>query len=548
MKCIVRLLVGGLVLTGSLAASAQYQESTGDVAIEAEHYSNNLAFSDHEWLTVCDSTVLNMTGYASNPSGEGVMYAFPDDGTITTGEAPELRYEVEFTNPGIYGIWVRAHAPNPSADSIRIGLDDDQTGSGEIYTEVTLPTGTGYNWTDGTQTLDLSGITPGEVHTINIWMRDDGTFIDMIFLSLNNQTDPRAALPTETAMSSLPPAAAPVISPAGGSFSSSTDITLTSCTPGADIYWSDDGVTAPFDGGPNGPFTSPFTLTDTTTIMAAAFAPATHLDSQTTTADFDFGPPASPTTVLAAVLPASRSVQVGGSATAFGTIINSGTADAIDCSIAPTTTVAADFVYQTTNPTTNALIGTPDTPVDIAMGDSQSFVFAFTPTAEISPTDVQLAFDCTNSDPAPVTLGLNTLLLAASTTPVSDIVALAATPTGDGTVGIPGDTGTGAFAVATVNVGSQQTITASADTGNANLPVTLSICETNPGTGACLAPPADTVTTDIAAGATPTFSVFAQGNGTVAFDPAANRIFVRYQDAGGVTRGSTSVAAQTVTP
>jgi hypothetical protein len=289
-------------------------------------------------------------------------------------------------------------------------------------------------------------------------------------------------------------------------------------------------------------------LTADTTIMAAAFAPATHIDSNVATADFLLAPPASPTTVLAAVLPSSRSVQVGSPASAFGTIINSGTADAIDCSIAPATAVAADFTYQTTDPATNALTGTPNTPADVAVGESQSYVFAFTPTADISPTDVELAFDCANSEPAPSTVGLNTLLLSASTNPVSDIVALAATLSGDGIVGLPGDTGANAFAVATVNVGSQDSITASADTGGVNLPVNLSICESDPVTGACLAPPTTSVTTTINAGATPTFSVFATGSGNVPFDPAVNRIFVRFNDAGGVTRGSTSVAVQTVAP
>jgi len=251
------------------------------------------------------------------------------------------------------------------------------------------------------------------------------------------------------------------------------------------------------------------------------------------------------TTLTAAILPTSRSVQVGSPATAFGTIINSGTADATGCAIAPVTTVAADFSYQTTDSATNAVTGTPDTSADIAAGGSQSYVFSFTPTAEFDSTDVDLDFDCADTNRAAVIPGVNTLLLSASTNPVADIVALAATPSGDGIVNLPGDTGSNAFAVATVNVGSQDTITASADTGTATLPVTLSICESDPATGDCLAAPAPSVTTQIDANATPTFSVFATGSGTVPFDPAANRIFVRFEDAAAVTRGSTSVAVQT---
>jgi hypothetical protein len=49
----------------------------------------------------------------------------------------------------------------------------------------------------------------------------------------------------------------------------------------------------------------------------------------------------------------------------------------------------------------------------------------------------------------------------------------------------------------------------------------------------------------INAGATPTFGIFVQGAGNVPFDPALNRIFVRFTDAGNVTRGSTSVAVMT---
>jgi hypothetical protein len=178
-------------------------------------------------------------------------------------------------------------------------------------------------------------------------------------------------------------------------------------------------------------------------------------------------------------------------------------------------------------------------------GGVQSFVIAITPTAPVASTDLVLSFDCINTEPAPVHSGLNTLLLSASTTPIPDIVALGATISNDGILTIPGPTGTGAFAVATVNVGVGGTINATADTGGVSLPLSLTICETNPATGVCLAPLAAAVTTTINASATPTFAIIAAAGGSVGFDPAVNRIFVRFRDAGNVVRGATSVAVRT---
>ena len=99
--------------------------------------------------------------------------------------------------------------------------------------------------------------------------------------------------------------------------------------------------------------------------------------------------------------------------------------------------------------------------------------------------------------------------------------------------------------MATVNIGASGNIIATADSGGANIPVNVFICQTNPGTGDCLAAPANSVVTTINSSATPTFAVFAQGNGNVPFDPAVNRIFVRFKDNANVTRGSTSVAVRT---
>lgn len=250
--------------------------------------------------------------------------------------------------------------------------------------------------------------------------------------------------------------------------------------------------------------------------------------------------------IVSAVLPTSRSVTVNSPATAFATIINSGTTPAIACGLSPATGIDADFTFQVTDPLTNTPIGTPNARINIApSGGSQSFVFSFTPRSAFPPTDVQIVFDCSDTYPAPSNVGLNTLLLVASDTAVPDIVALAATQTNDGWVDLANSTAANAFAVATTNVGANGQITVSADTGAVLLPVNLFICATNAITGECLGDPATTVTLNIEANSTPTFTIFVNGEGIVPADPAKNRIFVRFSDDGGVTRGSTSVAVRT---
>jgi virginiamycin B lyase len=249
--------------------------------------------------------------------------------------------------------------------------------------------------------------------------------------------------------------------------------------------------------------------------------------------------------LVAAILPESRSVEVDATATAFATMINTGTSIASTCSIASQMrSLPASFLFQTTDPTTNVLTGTPNTPANISAGASQSFVIAFTPSGAFGPTDVPFNFTCANAATASVFPGINTLNLSVSSNPVPDIVALAASAD-PGYVDIPGATGTGDFAVATVNLGSAAQITASANTGTTSLPVTLTICQTDPQTGNCLALPTATVTTTISANATPTFAIFVTGSGPVADLPGINRVFVQFSAAGGVLRGQTSVAVRT---
>ena len=258
--------------------------------------------------------------------------------------------------------------------------------------------------------------------------------------------------------------------------------------------------------------------------------------------------------LVAAVLPGSRSVEIGKPATAFATIINTENVTATTCSISPLTSVPAEFMYQATDPQTNAVTGSPNTAVSIPARSAQSFMFSFTPTAVFGPREVELRFDCVNTSPAPIFSGLNTLLLSASSGAVPDVIALAATPpeppvtTGNGVVHIPGTQGTAGFSVATVNVGAQDTISVTADTASTRLPVSMAICETNASTGQCMNPSSPTtgpVVTTLGTNATKTFAIFVTANGAVSLNPARNRVYVRFRDSGGIIRGATSVAIKT---
>jgi hypothetical protein len=122
------------------------------------------------------------------------------------------------------------------------------------------------------------------------------------------------------------------------------------------------------------------------------------------------------------------------------------------------------------------------------------------------------------------------------------LIALASTPSGDVILSVDGSA---AFALATINVGTTGTVTATADTGGATLPLTIALFETD-ALANCINPatPAAAATVVAATNGTATFSVFATAHGPIAFDPAQHRIFVRFIDGSGAVRGATSVAVR----
>lgn len=248
------------------------------------------------------------------------------------------------------------------------------------------------------------------------------------------------------------------------------------------------------------------------------------------------------TSLLSAILPYARSVQLGQTATAFLSVLNNGDVTAHNCSIAapPDENFPGALVYQTTDPATNALTGSPNTPVSIPAGDIQTFVFGVTLNRHRSATEFGLLAICDNAQ-APIALeGVNTFILSSTEEATADILPIAATITGNGIVELPSTTGTEVFTVAAVNIGTEANIELSATTWLAD----VTICETD-NLGNCFAPPESAVQTVFAGSETRFFSIFVTGKGeAIPFDPARNRIIAQFTE-DGVVRGATNVAVRT---
>jgi len=254
------------------------------------------------------------------------------------------------------------------------------------------------------------------------------------------------------------------------------------------------------------------------------------------------------TTIFSSVLPTSRSVATNQNATLFATIINAGTEDATNCRIERDPAVAVDFSYQTTDPLTNEPSGLANLPVTIPAGAAQSFLMALSSATEQAVVEFEPRFLCDNAPLVNSIDGLNTFTFSVSATPVPDIVALSATVSADGIIELPQRESANAFTVATINLGAAGGVRVSAQQSNSGLPASIALCETDPATSICITPStpiSGELALNMPAGSTKTFGLFVSGTDDLPFDPANNRVFVRFSDSGGATRGATSVALRT---
>ncbi len=214
--------------TAAPPADGPIQMQSGTVVIEAEDADGSIARDGHEWLT----------GQAPAGSVGDAVSALPDSGSIVNtgyvGTVAERQYEVQFEAPGTYHVWVRGYATDNFGDSIHVGLNGQAQASADRMSYLPLNT---WSWFDSTMDdVEATIVVPSAgVHTLNLWMREDGMSVDRLLV-----TDDAGLSPSGNG----PPA-----SPRGAPVSDTTPPTITDRTPaaGATNVALSTTVTAGFD-------------------------------------------------------------------------------------------------------------------------------------------------------------------------------------------------------------------------------------------------------------------------------------------------------------
>jgi subtilisin family serine protease len=169
--------VAALRALGASVAPA-YVESGGSVVIEAETADAAIARSDHRWAVSTTKDGYVGPGYRSARHDVGLL--IPAD---EVSRAPELRYRVRFATPGTYRVYARLYGASSASDSLHVGVDGRVTAPG-------LSVGTRLGrWTWASRRTDgiaaTVKVTTAGVHTIHVWMREDGVRLDRLVLTLS---------------------------------------------------------------------------------------------------------------------------------------------------------------------------------------------------------------------------------------------------------------------------------------------------------------------------------------------------------------------------
>ena len=205
-----------------------FVEQNGLVVMEGEHFHENIIRGSKSWIPNADRP-----GYVA----ESAMIVQPNNGGLTdinyATTSPEMQYQVLFTTTGTYYLWVRGWTVDGEDNSLHMGLDNQAVASAA---KISMPiSGYGaWTWFNRHATTNISATlvisTPG-VHTINVWMREDGFRLDRLLLTTNAGFIPSGPGDAESGQTTPVPSTATAIAPTAISTAIAPTVTSTAIAP-----------------------------------------------------------------------------------------------------------------------------------------------------------------------------------------------------------------------------------------------------------------------------------------------------------------------------
>ena len=185
--------VDGSVEVTEASGTGAFLEAGGMVVMEAEHAAMNIPRNDQAWEEAVDNPGFSGASYMASTPDVGEVY-----NTSELGISPELQFEVNFTTTGLYNFWANMTSMNTKSNTIHIGVNGVMQADGS-----TLSATTDGSWTWQTDS-NRNGVhnqfeilEPG-VHTINVWVREDGVLFDKILLTTDAGFTPTGDGPAES--------------------------------------------------------------------------------------------------------------------------------------------------------------------------------------------------------------------------------------------------------------------------------------------------------------------------------------------------------------
>jgi hypothetical protein len=177
----------------------------GIVSVEAEHYDEIISnLAPHTWLFITETD--NGFVPAEGWSGDGAMQSQPTpalggagpNNAGFTARSTALNFQVNFVKTGTHYLWVLGYGFDGNSDSCHATLNGEEN----LVTAHQIAHGWNGNHVWG-RNLMGGGVASLDVphaglHTVGIWMREDGFTVDKIVLTTNPDYTPTGKGPAES--------------------------------------------------------------------------------------------------------------------------------------------------------------------------------------------------------------------------------------------------------------------------------------------------------------------------------------------------------------